>query len=83
MSDAAMLAARLTELDDDLASLADRVARVEALLGPWLADQAAALDPRNHPQTREDAPRAPHTAGGDPRPTRDPDDQTLRKDNPR
>ena len=55
MSDAALVAARLTGLDDDLAALAARLDRVEALLGPWLAGQAAALDPRNHPQTREDA----------------------------
>lgn len=83
MSDFAMIAARLTELDDDLAALAARLERIEALLGPWLADQAAALDPRTPAQTCEDAPRTPHAAGGDPRPTSNPDDQTPRKDNPR
>ena len=83
MSDAAMIAARLTEHDDDLAALTARLERVEALLGPWLADQAAALDPRNHPQGPQDAPTAPRRAGDAPKATHDPDDQTLRKDNPR
>ena len=72
MSDFAVIAARLTTHDDDLAALADRVARVEALLGPWLADQAAALDPRNHAQEPQDAARTPRRAGDGPTATHDP-----------
>lgn len=65
-----MIAARLAEHDAHLAALADRLDRVEALLGPWLADQAAALDPRSHAQEPQDAPRTPRRAGDAPTATR-------------